>query len=184
MPSIAQYRELGRPFLGHLFRVVFDRIPVGRGDNDRRLHLKIMTTTLPGKTITPVELQYGQGRVLRYAGVAEYESTWTTEFKENENLGAMDTIMAWMDFAYDTRTGIGSDKEAYAVDAQVQTLKMNDPNGEPEKTRHLLGVWPSSCDAISLDGASPDSPPLSVTWTFDYWEDDDERGIGGTPDNI
>ena len=174
MPRIDEYRNLGSPLRGDLFRVTFSGVPAGGGgDETSTLVLKLMSAGLPGKNTTDIEVNYGRGVVLRYAGPVTYEGTWSTLFKETENVGTLDRLNTWLDLAYNTVEGTGNPKEMYEVTALIETMTSGNA---VQKRRRLVGVFPSSTPGFELNATSPDPIELTIDWKYDYWEDVEASG--------
>jgi len=132
------------------------------------MSLRCTATSLPGSTIpqVPVELA---GFRLMYAGMRTFSHSWTTTLIEGQNQQVMLQLASWMKWCYNQRTGVSRFKADYQARGMVLTF--DDPNTVTGQ-RNLYNIWPQGDPDKALSFASNNRQDISITWSFDYWDDD------------
>lgn len=163
--SIQDVRSLGDPLQTYNWDVIFTRIP-GTADV-KPFTFKAMTTSLPGMLLESVPVAL-HGIELRYAGRANYTHQLPLTLLENRDVSTRDMFVRWNRSARDWISNTGTYKDAYSV--TVQILLYNDLP-EVVRTINLYGCWPENVDDTSVDGQASGAVQVSMTLSYDYFED-------------
>jgi hypothetical protein len=142
------------------------------------LSLRCTATEIPGIGIdhVPVELA---GFTLEYSGRARFTHTWTTTLVEGQNAEITLAIVSWMKATYSWITGKGGNKSDIASTAQIEQY---DNPGNLICTTNIYGIFPIGSPAIALSMAESRAVAPSVTWSFDYTDNDQlaQQGLSVT----
>jgi len=109
------------------------------GSLGKEMDILIHTTTLPGRTLTPVETVI-KGHKVQLAGETSLESTWEATFYNTESLDARNHFIKWMTQVHNNdvdtsmpASGVLGDIEGFVNDAsaavETTTALINDPLG-------------------------------------------------------
>lgn len=163
--SIQDIRSLGDPLQTYNWDVIFTRIP-GTADL-KPFTYKAMTTSIPGMLLesTPVALH---GVELRFAGRANFSHQLPLTLLENKDVSTRDMLNKWMRSARDWVSNSGSYKDVYGVTVQ---LLLYDDIPQVVRTINLYGCWPETFDDVSVDGQASGAVQVSLTLSYDFWED-------------
>ena len=164
--TINDLRSLSDPLLPFMFDVQIAEMKGDSGVGSEEFNFRCMSTSKPGMTIDPIEVQL-HGHTLRYSGGIAYDGSWTTEVQEGLNANVRDRLYKWMRYMHNPETSLMRNKVDYQTTALVLQYD-NDPNNIVETTQ-LIGVWPSAIESIALSGSDKSAMMLSITWTYDYW---------------
>lgn len=149
------------------FDLFFDRLPSGVSGNLRNLTFRVKTTEYPGAEVEGVEVEL-HGVKLMYMGRATYTHELSVTFLEGVDWETRNAFYQWRELGRSWTKNSGVDSSVYKTSA---TLTMYDDTPNEAKTVKLIGVWPKSIQAISLDNTQSAAVELSVTFSFDYTEE-------------
>lgn len=155
---------------GYLFYVkpVF---PLGIGaDTDQAIYL-VRSASLPESTNEEILVQW-QGFDYKMAGKKTY-ATWEVTFNVDAGADILKWYLEWSRIILDPTTNVHGSPVDYMVDQQVELLGLD---GEPILKYKLVGAWPQTVGAVTLDYATSDVAQFPVTFTFQYFLVD--RGVG------
>lgn len=164
-PSLSEASALIDPFMVYNWDLSFPDIPVG-GDS-RSLRVKMQTTSVPGMQIEQVTVPF-RAIELNYAGRQIYTKTLQTTILETRDISTRKLIRDWMEFARNNGRNSGSYKSQYA---KRGVMELYDDIPNVTKTITLIGVFPIQIDDLQVDGSQSQAGVWSVTWSYDYTED-------------
>jgi len=124
----------------------------------------VTTTTLPGETNTPIEVNFA-GNVIKLAGGTTEPGAWTCDFVNDINFKAYKMIQSWLTLKHDVKTGYVGVASAYERDLFISWL---DNKGVPIATMMLKDASPDELGEMSYDTATGDAQTYSTTWNYAY----------------
>ena len=123
-------------------------------------------TTLPGRTITPIEVPYF-GELYKVPGDVVY-TDWTTTIINDEDFLCRNYIESWMN---EISTHIGNVRTMAPAELQqdlevIQYSKM----GHPIKSYKLIHAWPTELAEIDLGWENANQvEEFIITWSYTLW---------------
>lgn len=152
---------------GYLFYVL-PNFPTGvEGDiNQNKARYLVRSSSLPTRTIEPIETQY-QGYTYKFGGKSTVED-WTITYVVDGNADIYNKYLAWMDAIHDMKTNEHGNPSDYIANQDVQLL---DGKGKAIKSIRLVDAWPTSVAALELAYDSADVLTFDVTFAYLYHED-------------
>lgn len=163
--SLQDIRSLGDPLQQYNWDIIFTRIP-GTADI-KPFTFKAMTTSLPGMMLESVPTAL-HGVELRWAGRANYSHQLQVTLLENRDASTRDMLYKWHKYARNWRANTGAYKDQYAVTVQ---MLLYDDLPQVVRTIELTGCWPENIDDTSLDGSASGAVQMSMTLSYDDFED-------------
>lgn len=149
------------PLLQFNFDLIIPNMPGTQGYNARTFKTKIMTTSIPGRTIEPVEIAL-HGAAYDTAGRTVYTRTLPFEILETRDLASRDALMQWHRFCRND-SSLGAYYSEYATTVE---LRLNDDKDNVVRIIRLYKCWLESFDDASLDGSA--SAAVTVTGSLRY----------------
>lgn len=158
----------------------------GSLDFNRKFTFMCRAASLPGDTITPVDVYY-YSRQIKVAGNRQF-SDWTVTVYNDEDFTIRNSMEKWMN-ALNSHKGNLRDPNAYSstqyqVDATVTQLGKRGPEfggvgvgGRPGglKKYKFIGLWPVEVGPIDLAWDENDRiEEFSVTFAYNWWESVDD----------
>ena len=139
----------------------------GYADQARQITYLAKTASIPGSTITPVELNYF-GRIVKFPGQKEF-ADWETTVLNDEDFGIRRFMEAWHELIVGNATNRASaDNPADLVtDARVIHYSKS---GQPIREYVMVGAWPTEIPAMDLGWDTADPEEFAITWAYDWWE--------------
>ena len=127
------------------------------------------STSLPGRSFADIEV-WNQGRLTVVAGDAQYDSTWSCTFLDNENHELRNIFIDWMEYidSVVNHSREAVDHSSYMNDAILEQLSTVD--AEPTATYTLYDVYPKSLSDTSYSNDSQDLVEFSVEFNFSSWK--------------
>ena len=155
---------------GYLFYVkpIFP-LSVPGADTDQAIYL-VRSASLPEATNEEILIQW-QGFDYKMAGKRTY-ATWEITFNIDQDANLLQWYHEWSRVILDPTTNIHGSPIDYMVDQQVELLGLD---GEPILKYKMVGAWPSSVGAVTLDYGTADVAQFPVTFTYQYFVVD--RGV-------
>jgi len=137
--------------------------PLGIGaDTDTATYL-IRASQLPATDNEELVVQW-QGFDYKMAGKATF-SPWATTFNVDKDADILKWFLEWKKIILDPTTNVHGSPVDYMVDQQVELLGFD---GNPILKYKLVGAWPQSVGAVTLDYATSDVAQFEVTWSYQY----------------
>ena len=139
----------------------------GYADQARQITYLAKTASIPGSTITPVELNYF-GRIVKFPGQKEF-ADWETTVLNDEDFGIRRFMEAWHELIVGNATNRASaDNPADLVtDARVIHYSKS---GQPIREYVKVGAWPTEIPAMDLGWDTADPEEFAITCAYDWWE--------------
>lgn len=157
------------PLMQYNFDLFVPNVPGVTGFDARDFKTRVLTTSIPGRTIEPVEVSL-HGVTIDYAGRVQYQRTLAFEMLETRNMKARDVLMAWHKFTRDNSSQ-GSYHAEYSTSAD---LRLYDDKDNIVRTIRLQNAWLESFDDSGLDGASSAAVQVSGSLRYFYYDDVNE----------
>jgi hypothetical protein len=168
-------------------------IPVVEAEYIRDFDFTIQSSSLPSRTITPVEV-YVKGRKTQLRGETNLENTWDITFYNTDNMEARQVILDWMEEVHKNQynmnnrglisqginaiksigKGIGElidnplsifDQGVISYQKDI-TIEQLDGKGDTMFTVTLVGAFPINVSSVELDDSVSDISKTSVTFAF------------------
>lgn len=133
--------------------------------------LYVTTTTLPGRSITNVQVPF-MGLVFNVPGTATYPNSgaWNVTFRLPQNLSIRRKFEQWTREVFNDIDSSGSyNIPSPTVNNQV-TMVLIDKQGKPLRTYTLFGVYCQNVGDINLDiTAAGEIMTQQATLAYQYW---------------
>ena len=131
----------------------------------QRAQFLCKAASLPGSTITPIEVQY-RGRPINFAGERTFQP-WTVTIYNDISFGLRNAFETW-------QSGIqryaATEGKTNPVDYQVELeIHQLDRNGAILKTYKFSDAFPTSISEIQLDYDQPNIETFDVEFTYNYF---------------
>lgn len=160
----------------NLFKVKVSN-PVN-GAADSTLPFLCRATTLPQRTVNPINLSY-YGRQIKVAGVAQNYEDWNVTVYSDEDYKIKNALEEWQNAINspegNTRRLPSSEPSLYKSIAEVVALSQTN---QPLRTYRMIGLWPTNIGETSLDWGQEEVQTFSVTFAVDYWYVDEASLTG------
>lgn len=163
--SLQNVASLQDPAQSWNFDLFLPSIP---GSSDTRdLTFKCMSTDLPGASLDVVKVDL-HGVTLNFAGRATYTHTMQVIFLETADYSTRDKFIKWRESIRSWANNTGTLAATYKCNAQLVVY-----NDLPQVTRtcNVYGMWPETIADVPLNGAESNAVTLTITFSFDYFED-------------
>ena len=136
----------------------------------QRSEFLVKGASLPGSTISPIEVAY-RGRKLKIAGDRQFAEPWQITVINDTNMDIRNAFEDWMHRVtrHDENTSVFGNNLNYMATASISQL---DREGNPGKTYTMYDVWPSSIAAIELNYENEGIQEFTVELQYQHWESD------------
>lgn len=158
-----QMKETGLR-LGYQFQVTVPNL-----DN---IQFFATATTLPGKTLNPVDVPYF-GQNFKIPTNADFGGEWSITVRVDNELQIKKALKTWMDEFSDLSKNGGGNKKITDYNVRIDLLD-NDLQTITD-TYILAGCWPTSMGELSLDQSAADVVTMDVGLAFQYWYNEDDE---------
>jgi hypothetical protein len=137
--------------------------PLGLGaDTDTATYL-VRAASLPETTNEEIVINW-QGFDYKMAGKATY-AAWAVTYNVDKDADILKWYLEWARIILDPTTNVHGSPVDYMVDQQVELIGLD---GNAILKYKLVGAWPQSIGAVTLDYATSDVAQFDVTWTYQY----------------
>ena len=166
MASIDDFKSnlIGGGARANQYRVIMSTPPaIATGLDVNRASFLVKATSLPGQTISEIEVQF-RGRQLYLAGDRTFE-TWTTTVINDTDFMVRNAMERWMNGInnLDENTGLTNVSD-YTAQVTVEQLDRDD---NILKSYVLKNCWPTAVNAIELSyDTVSDIETFDVTWRY------------------
>lgn len=166
MASIDDFKSnlIGGGARANQYRVIMSTPPaIATGLDVNRASFLVKATSLPGQTISEIEVQF-RGRQLYLAGDRTFE-TWTTTIINDTDFMVRNAMERWMNGInnLDENTGL-TDVSDYTAQLTVEQLDRDD---NILKAYVLKNCWPTAVTPIELSyDTVSDIETFDVTWRY------------------
>lgn len=141
----------------------------------------VRTTSIPSKTIGPVEELFWMGQNNKLAGDPTYEDIDIT-ITNNENFQVREMFEKWLDIISHTVTNVRADPSGYKA---TMIMKHLGSDGTAIAEYFCHGVWPKNVAAIELSHGSQDQvEEFTVSMSIDTWTGNSDQTTGAGVVNI
>lgn len=166
MASIDDFKSnlIGGGARANQYRVIMSTPPaIATGLDVNRASFLVKATSLPGQTISEIEVQF-RGRQLYLAGDRTFE-TWTTTVINDTDFMVRNAMERWMNGInnLDENTGLTNVSD-YTAQVTVEQLDRDD---NILKSYVLKNCWPTAVTPIELSyDTVSDIETFDVTWRY------------------
>jgi hypothetical protein len=123
--------------------------------------------TLPGRTITAVEVPYF-GQMYKVPGDVTY-TEWTTTIINDEDFLCRNYIENWMN-QISTHISNVRTLPPISLEQNLEVIQYS-KNGSPIKSYKLIHAWPTELAEIDLGWENSNQiEEYTVTWAYTFWE--------------
>jgi hypothetical protein len=157
--------NLGNLARSYLWQVEIPN-PVGGGDSDT-LMLRCQSASMPGRSVSVIEIPYKQSPELQFAGKLKYDHVFKCEFLESEDRTTFDAVYAWCQQIIDDVTNLGQGDITGKTDIYLTLLTTNDV---PYNQIKLKNCFIESMDSTPLTYGGNEALKFGVTFRYDSWE--------------
>lgn len=166
MASIDDFKSnlIGGGARANQYRVIMSTPPaIATGLDVNRASFLVKATSLPGQTISEIEVQF-RGRQLYLAGDRTFE-TWTTTIINDTDFMVRNAMERWMNGINDLDENTGLTNVAdYTAQVTVEQLDRDD---NILKSYVLKNCWPTAVTPIELSyDTVSDIETFDVTWRY------------------
>ena len=161
---MAQMKEVGMR-LGYQFQVTIPQL--------ENLQFFATSTTLPGKTLNPVDVPYF-GQNFKIPTNADYGGEWSITARVDNKIQLKKSLMKWMNEFSDLSKNGGGDKKMTSYNVTIDLL---DNDLETITDTYILeGVFPTNMGELALDQSAAEVVTMEIGLAFQYWynKDDDD----------
>ena len=127
------------------------------------------STTLPGKTINPVDVPYF-GQNFKIPTNADYGGEWSISCRCDADLKLKKDMEKWMNQYSDLSKNGGGFKNI--PDNNVRIDLLDHDLKTITKTYVLVGVWPTNVGELAFDQATAEIVTIELGMVFQYWYDE------------
>jgi hypothetical protein len=173
----------------------------GDGISSKDIDILVQSATLPGITITPVEV-FIRGRKAQLRGETNLENTWDVTFYNTTNMEVRNMILEWMSTIHWNQWEPGDGGFLGQIDSLITSVQnvISNPlsllskgmttyqkdifieqldNDESSTYKiGLVGAFPINVSAIDLEDETSDVSKTTVTFAFTDITIDDKAGFG------
>jgi len=150
----------------YLFELIIPN-PVG-GGNEETLRLRLMSTSLPGRSFGGILIPFKQSAGVKYPGKLTYDHTWDCVFVEGEDEKTFDALYAWFQSVIHDRTNMGTNDVVIKTDG---ILRMLGRDGAVTRKVKMIGLYPESLGDTPISQDDEGELRYTMTWSYDRWED-------------
>lgn len=166
MASIDDFKSnlIGGGARANQYSVIMTTPPaITTGLDVNRASFLVKATSLPGQTISEIEVQF-RGRQLYMAGDRTVEA-WTTTMINDTDFMVRNAIERWMSGINDLETGVGlTNVSDYTAQLRVEQLDRDD---NILKSYVLKNCWPTAITPIELSyDTVSDIETFDITWRY------------------
>ena len=166
MASIDDFKSnlIGGGARANQYRVIMSTPPaIATGLDVNRASFLVKATSLPGQTISEIEVQF-RGRQLYLAGDRTFE-TWTTTIINDTDFMVRNAMERWMNGINDLDENTGlTNVSDYTAQVTVEQLDRDD---NILKSYVLKNCWPTAVTPIELSyDTVSDIETFDVTWRY------------------
>jgi hypothetical protein len=170
--------------------------PIADSIEQKELDILVTSTTMPSKTITPVEV-FLKGKKVQIRGETNIENTWDVTVYNTSDMKIRENMLRWMDIVHYNKwkgtpaTGIksmvsgikdviknptsllNSGTNTYQKDIKIEQL---DNDGNVTFYSTLIGAFPINISTVELNDSNSEISETTITFAFS----DIEYGIKGS----
>lgn len=134
---------------------------------ERKFTMMTKASTLPGRTITPVEVPYF-GQLYKVPGDVVY-TDWTTTVINDEDFACRNYIEVWMN---EISSHIGNVRTRPPLNLQKDLeVTQYGKAGDIVKNYRIVHAWPTELAEIDLGWENANQiEEFIVTWSYTFWE--------------
>lgn len=156
--------NLGNAQRTYLWEVIIPN-PLGGGDS-KAFSLRCQSASVPGRTISPIHIDYKQGPGFNIPGKNKYDQSWTVTVIEGEDSRMHDFLYKWMQNIVNDTSELGFGDMFVKRDIY---FKLISTKGKETLKLKLMGAWPSSVPEVPVAMNTEDVLRYTVTFSFDKW---------------
>jgi len=164
--TLEDVRRIGDPLRSYNFDLLITSMP-GNGDGNL-IRLSVTTASIPGFAVESFESNH-HGHTIKHAGRGIHTRTLTIEYEESSDLRIYNAFRSWRDLQWHPVTGVQAEPAEYKTDG---FLELYDAGKNQTKRIKMIGMYVEDVADSILDGAASDSVKVSVTFSYDYTDDD------------
>jgi len=160
-------KTLGMGARSNKYKIILSS-PSG-GPDGEEINTLAKSTTIPGRSFNDIQVWY-QGRLITVAGDAQYDSTWSVTFLDDEKHSLRTKFNNWMEFIDSVKNDkrISTDNPSYMT--SVKLSQLSSVTGYPTATYELYDVYPKSMSDISFSDDNSSLIEFTIEFNFSYWE--------------
>lgn len=148
----------------YLWEVIIPN-PLGGGDSEA-LTLRCQSASRPGRSFTPIHIDYKQGPGFNIPGRLRYSQSWNITVLEGEDAKMHDFFYGWMQNVVNDTSELGFGDAFIKRDIYFRLLSTQ--NEETLKLK-LMGAWPSAVPDTPVTMESENTIRYDITFSFDKW---------------
>lgn len=167
-PSINDIRAL--PDVAQLFRwnLILAQTPTGVAAPNEALNIRCETTTIPKATNNAFEVNI-RGHKVFQNGILTYDNSYTLTFVETVDNMVHQFFKSWRELIWQTQTGVAQ-LPTNQLKGEFILQRLNNQD-TPIWVYNMHGVLLQDYDVGTLDNASSDSLKPTITFHYDYFDD-------------
>jgi len=159
--------DISSPAKVYLWDVAFANV-IGGGDRDH-LEVRAQSTAIPGRSFGEILVPYMGSAGVKYPGKLVMTHIWPAVFIEGNDRATWDAVYPWMQAIQNARTGVGGNDPDIKADVYLRLIGQNKAVTSKIK---LVGCYPQAVDEVPLAYEDESNIFYNVTFSYDYWEDD------------
>lgn len=184
-PSVNQLRKVGNWTQSFRWGIVVRQFPYllrgTWGNTSQAFNIRATSTAVPQKTGESTEIRI-RGNTVRQPGIHNYQSPWTCNLKETNDVYAQQMLRDWHNLTWDTNlrnaNGDSSGLTAFHADLEgVFDLYLLNNLDNPIYCYTLIGAYIEDLSRGDLDGENSEPMEPNCSFAFDFFT---ERAITAT----
>lgn len=157
---------------GYLFYFTPEFPDIGGDMETKKATFLVRSTTIPTSNINEIIVPW-QGHQYKIAGTQSF-TDWSVTFNCDAQTKIFEKYMYWLDLMHNGGTSVHGDPSKYLKDQKLQMLDLDGKTGV--LNIQLIGAYPKTVDAITLDYSAVDIAQFSVTFNYQYHVINDKIG--------
>lgn len=153
------------PLAQYNFDLLIPQVPGVLNYDARNFKTRVMTTSIPGRTIEPIQVDL-HGVSKKFAGRVQYTMSLPFELIELRDMESRRILSEWHRFCRNN-SSLGAYEREYATTAD---LLLNDDHDKVVEVTRLTRVWLESYDDAGVDGSASAAVTVSGTLSYMSWD--------------
>lgn len=156
--------NLTKPQRSFMWEVIIPN-PMGDGDPET-FTLRCQSATKPGRSFSPIKVEYKQGPGFKIPGKLRYDQSWEVTVLEGEDAEMHKFLYTWQQGIINDASELGWGDALIKRDIYLRLLDTSD---EETLKIKLMGAYPENVPAAPLSMTADGILSYSATFSFDKW---------------
>jgi len=139
--------------------------PLGEGDPEA-FTLRCQSASRPGRSFTPIHIDYKQGPGFNVPGKNRYDQSWTVTVLEGEDAAMHKFFYSWQQNIVNDKSELGFGDAFVKRDIY---FSLHSTKGNETLKLKLIGAWPASVPETPVSMGGEELVRYTITFSFDKW---------------